>query len=459
MQDHIPADFRDRTVCVLGLGFVGLTLAAVMASVGFKIIGVEIRAEVRDHFAAGTAHFYEPGLTENLRRASQSGLLEVHAEIPADCPATVYIITVGTPLGPNGRVNLESVTRIAEQIAARLKDGDLIVLRSTVKIGTTEQVVKPILERAGKRFEIAFCPERTIEGQAMAELRFLPQIVGAADRETASRAGQIFGFLTPTVVRVSSIQTAEMIKLIDNSRRDLMFGYANEVARMCDALGISAAEVIRSGRFGYTRTDIPMPGPVGGPCLSKDPHILAESLEYVGIRPEITLAARAVNERQPDEIVRFIRQLFSANGKFPDKLRIALLGIAFKGRPVTDDVRGTMAIPVHAALNAAFPAAEIVAHDPVVDAASLRSIGMTPVSGLEAAFAGTHIAIILNNHPAYESLPIEAITEKMARPAVIYDCWNNFIDKPIQLPAGTRYFALGSQRTPIEGLNSTARNA
>src|SRR4029077_6835021 len=365
MQDHIPADFRDRTVCVLGLGFVGLTLAAVMASVGFKIVGVEIRAEVRDNFKAGTAHFYEPGLTENLRRASQSGLLEVHAEIPVDCPASVYIITVGTPLGPNGRVNLENVTRIAEQIAARLKDGDLIVLRSTVKIGTTEQVVKPILEKAGKRFEIAFCPERTIEGQAMAELRFLPQIVGAADRQTASRAGQIFGFLTPTVVRVSNVATAEMIKLIDNSRRDLMFGYANEVARMCDALGISAAEVIRSGRFGYTRTDIPMPGPVGGPCLSKDPPILAESLEYVGIRPEITLAARKVNERQPDEMVQFIRALFRADG--PAKLRIALLGIAFKGRPVTDDVCGTMAIPVLTALNAAFPTAEIFAHDPVVD--------------------------------------------------------------------------------------------
>src|SRR5205814_1352996 len=134
----------------------------------------------------------------------------------------------------------------------------------------------------------------------------------------------------PTVVRVSNVATAEMIKLIDNSRRDLMFGYANEVARMCDALGISAAEVIRSGRFGYTRTDIPMPGPVGGPCLSKDPHILAESLEFVGIRPEITLAARKVNERQPDEIVQFIRELLSGDGKFPKKLRIALLGIAFK---------------------------------------------------------------------------------------------------------------------------------
>src|ERR1043165_5615229 len=105
MQDRIPADFKDRTICVLGLGFVGLTLAAVMASVGFKIIGVEIRAEVRDSFNAGSAHFYEPGLTENLRRAVQSGLLEVHAESPVDCTATVYIITVGTPLGESGLVN------------------------------------------------------------------------------------------------------------------------------------------------------------------------------------------------------------------------------------------------------------------------------------------------------------------------------------------------------------------
>jgi nucleotide sugar dehydrogenase len=451
MAIDLPSNYRDHTVCILGLGFVGLTLAAVMAEVGFRVVGVEIRDEVRDKLAAGSAHFHEPGLEDHLRRAVKAGRLEVHPDIPVGCKASVYVITVGTPLGADGRVNLTSVKRIAGQIAARMNDDDLVILRSTVKIGTTSDVVRPILETSGKRFQIAFCPERTVEGAALAELRYLPQIVGASDLPTVSRAAQLFGFLTPTVVRVSTIETAEMIKLIDNARRDVMFGYANEVARMCDAIGISAAEVIQSGRFGYTRTDIPMPGPVGGPCLSKDPHILAESLERVGVKPEITSSARLVNERQPDELASFLKSRVTDAAGFPARPRIALLGIAFKGRPATDDVRGTMAIPVHEALARAFPGADMVAHDFVVDAEALRVIGMTPVASLDEAFAGAHLAIVLNNHASYGSMPIEKLAEGMARPGLIYDCWNTFTGHSIHLPEKVSYVALGSHHRPIGG--------
>jgi len=222
------------------------------------------------------------------------------------------------------------------------------------------------------------------------------------------------------------------------------------VARICDTIGVSAAEVIRSGRFGYTRTDLPMPGPVGGPCLSKDPYILAESLEQFGIFPEITISARRVNERQPLEIVDYLKA-HVAEFHFPTAPRIALLGIAFKGRPATDDIRGTMAIPIREALSKAFPNASIVAHDPVVDAETLRSLDLLPIERLEDAFAGANIAFILNNHPDYAAIPIETITTLMARPSIVYDCWNNFIDQPIQLPAGVQYVAIGSHRNPIVG--------
>ena len=143
-------------------------------------------------------------------------------------------------------------------------------MRSTVKIGTTRNLVHPVLEASGKRFDLAFCPERTVEGQALEELRWLPQIVGGETLDVTVRAGQLFQFLTPTVVRVSSVETAEMVKLVDNSQRDVHFAYSNEVARVCDVIGISAAEVIQAGKRGYPRTNLPMPGPVGGPCLEKD---------------------------------------------------------------------------------------------------------------------------------------------------------------------------------------------
>jgi nucleotide sugar dehydrogenase len=450
VKSQIPLGYDDRIVCILGLGFVGLTLAAIMAEVGFRIVGVEIREVVLEKLRAGIAHFYEPGLTDALRRAVKNDRLAVHNTIPSDCDATVYIITVGTPLGHEGRVNLDSVTRIAHQIAERMKDGNMIVLRSTVKIGTTERLIRPILAKSGKRFQIAFCPERTIEGQALTELQYLPQIIGAADHDTVTRAAQLFNFITPTVIRVSNAETAELIKLIDNGRRDLIFGYANEVARICDTIGVSAAEVIRSGRFGYTRTDLPMPGPVGGPCLSKDPYILAESLEEFGISPEITISARRVNQRQPLEIVDYLKKQITGL-QFAAAPRIALLGIAFKGRPSTDDVRGTMAIPLREALSKAFPNASIVAHDPVVDNETLRSLHLLPIKRLEDAFAGANVVFILNNHPDYAAMPIEMFTNLMARPSLVYDCWNNFIDHPIQLPARVRYVALGSHRNPIVG--------
>jgi UDP-N-acetyl-D-mannosaminuronic acid dehydrogenase len=451
VKPQIPIGYKDRTVCILGLGFVGLTLAAIMAEAGFHIVGVEIREDVLKKLEAGIAHFYEPGLTDAMLRAVKNGRLELHNAIPTDCGATVYVITVGTPLGPEGRVNLDSVTRIACQIAERVKDGDMVILRSTVKIGTTECLVRPIVAKSGKDFQIAFCPERTIEGQALDELRYLPQIIGAADHDAVTRAAQLFNFITPTVIRVSNAETAELIKLVDNGRRDLLFGYANEVARICDTIGISAAEVIRSGRFGYTRTDLPMPGPVGGPCLSKDPHILVESVEQFGIYPEITIAARLVNERQPSELVEYIRKCAAATAKFPAAPRIALLGIAFKGRPPTDDVRGTMAIPIHRALVKAFPNASIVVHDPIVNAETLRSLEMMPIDSVANAFAETSVALILNNHATYATMAIETLMQNMARPALVYDCWNNFVDWPIQVPSGIRYVALGSHRNLASG--------
>ena len=285
-------NFRDRDVCILGLGYVGLTLAVVMADVGFRVTGVEIRQDICDLVKQGHAHFHEPGLEEKLRRVVQNGSLICENRVPANYHGTVFIITVGTPLDDNGLTRMDMIENVATEVSRNIKNGDLVIMRSTVKLGTTRKNILPILKQSKSSFDIAFCPERTLEGRALLELRQLPQIVGGIDNQATLRAAQIFQNLTPTVVKVSNIETAEMIKLVDNAQRDVAFAYANEVARGCDAIGISAAEVIISGKLGYPRTNLPMPGPVGGPCLEKDSYILAESLDEYGILPEITLAAR-----------------------------------------------------------------------------------------------------------------------------------------------------------------------
>ncbi len=436
-------DFRDRSVCVLGLGYVGLTLATAMADVGFDVLGVEIRDSVLDMLARGEPHFHEPGLKERLRRNIASGRLRCVKNIPADAKATVYIITVGTPLADNGRARLDMVENISHEVTSRLRDGDLVIMRSTVKLGTTRKVVMPILGAAGKAYDLAFCPERTLEGKALAELRQLPQIVGGISHGSTLRAAQIFQFLTPTVVRVSDVETAEMIKLVDNAQRDVQFAYANEVARACDAIGVSAAEVIQAGKLGYPRTNLPMPGPVGGPCLEKDPHILAEGLREAGVEPEITMAARRINERQPAEVVGWLKRKFTSCTGRSENPVIAMLGLAFKGQPATDDLRGTMARPVLAALREAFPDATFRAYDAVVSAADLRGFGLSPSSTIEAALEGASLALILNNHPVFYSMPLSDLMIPMARPAIVYDFWNCFNPDDLHLPLGVGYAALG----------------
>lgn len=440
----VDASFEDRYVCILGLGYVGLTLAATMADAGFKVLGVEIRDSVLRSLKSGNAHFYEPGLNALIGRLVQARQIKFVKHIPSQSRATVYIITVGTPLDSNRNIRLDMIDSVTKEVAGHLKDDDLVVARSTVKIGTTRKIIQPLLQKAGVNFDLAFCPERTLEGNALVELRRLPQIVGGANFHSAVRAAHVFQFLTSTVVRVSDLETAEMIKLIDNSQRDASFAYANEVARLCDRVGISAAEVIRSGKLGYPRTNLPMPGLVGGPCLEKDPYILAASVDNSESVARLTLASRRTNEQQPREVVAEIAALTKRLKGFSARPVISLLGIAFKGRPSTDDLRGTMARPVFDALRDRFPQATFRGYDPVVSSAEIRKFGLKPATDLRSAVRRASLALILNNHPTFSDMPVEKLAQDMAKPALFYDFWNIFTGRTVRFPEGVGYVALGS---------------
>jgi nucleotide sugar dehydrogenase len=446
-MSRVPSDFPDRTVCIFGQGYVGLTLAAVMADIGFDVIGTEIRDDVLACLKKGKAHFHEPGLDELVGKLVARGRLRFKKHLERGDKPTVFIVTVGTPLGADGKVNLSSIQNVSDEIAKNLKQGDMVVMRSTVKLGTTRRIVIPILDSAGVDYDVAFCPERTLEGQALPELRHLPQIVGSVSPRARIRAAQLFSFLTPTVVQVSSLETAETIKLVDNTQRDVAFAFANEVARICDAIGVSAREVIQSGKLGYPRTNLPLPGPVGGPCLEKDPHIMVEGLREVGLEPEITIAARRINERQPVETVAEIRRWLESKPGFPGRPVVTLAGLAFKGRPATDDLRGTMARPILAALHEAFPQGRYRGFDAVVPADIVQlAFDLTPAATLEEAFDDANLVVLANNHPCFAGMPVERLAERMAAPGLIYDYWNNFDGPELKMPDGVRYMALGSHR-------------
>ncbi len=433
-------------VGVVGLGYVGLTLATAMADIGLRVVGIEKRADVVELVKSGTPPFQEVGLQAILQRVVGDGTLEVRADfLPEDsCP--VYIITVGTPLDADGEARLDMVENATRQVAESMPEGALVVLRSTVKIGTCRNVVRPVLEASGKAFQLAMCPERTLEGNAMAELRQLPQIVGADERETRERAARLFSQLTPQVLTVSSLETAEVIKLADNTFRDVRFGFANEIARLCDAIGVSANEVIATGKLGYPRTNIAQPGLVGGPCLEKDPHIFCQSAAQYGIDLEITRAARTVNERQPAESVGFILDELARRGHAGTPA-VAILGLAFKGVPETDDLRGAMSLRVIEALKQRAPEAALRAYDPVVgrEAAEALGLGLVMFDDPLDALDGADVAIIANNHPLFASLSVAGMAARLKPDGFVYDFWNHLGDSHADLQ-GAHYFSVGSVR-------------
>lgn len=445
----VPAQFSDRNVCVLGLGYVGLPLAVILANSGFDVVGVDRQQVIVDQLQAGEPHVFEPGLREKLAQVVHSGKLCLRQRIPGDCRSTVYIVTVGTPLDADGLVMLDMIRAVAKEIASVANTGSMVIVRSTVKVGTTRQVVLPILDGSGKHFDLAFCPERILAGAAMRELLALPQIVGGDSLKAAFRAANFFQLLTPTVVQVSSLETAEMIKLIDNASRDVQFGFANEVGKLCEALSISAREVVEAGKLGYSRTNLFMPGPVGGPCLSKDTYILSQSVQDFGVVPEIALAARKINESQPREVISSLVMHAKRNPKFPSKPAICILGVAFKGRPDTDDTRGTMAIPIRAELERLFPGINVRAYDPIVSAVRIKELGYDPAESIVDAVAGANIVLIQTNHLKIANLPLENLVSSMGIPCFIFDFWNLFSAQDLQLPAHVGYGALGSWRQTI----------
>lgn len=442
---QVPRNFPDRRVCIVGLGYVGLTLAVAMAEAGFEVYGVERSATIVEAVQSGRAHFSESGLDLRLAAQVKSGRLTASFDMPRAGECRVFIITVGTPIGDEHKTDLKAIKTVAALVRDRLQPGDMVIARSTVRVGVSRDVIQPVLAEAGVPFDLAFCPERTLEGKALLELRSLPQIVGGLTDDSVLRATNLFNFITPTTIKVRDLETAEMIKLVNNTQRDLLFAFANEIAQLCDTLGVSAPEVIRAGNMGYSRAFMPEPGPVGGPCLSKDPYILAESVALKGGEVGLTLLGRRLNEAVPAQAVRTVSELLSEARDASEVRSVGIAGLAFKGRPETSDLRGTLAIALIDELRKQFPAADVVGYDPAVPCEDIETLGIAAVDDAERLFSGAQAVLFQNNNPQFQRLDLNHLSTTMAPGAVIYDLWNQFEPSELVLASGVRYCGLGSR--------------
>jgi len=303
-----------NTVGVVGLGYVGLTMAVTLARKGFTVHGVDTSPAVLDALAQGRPHLYEPGLDEGLG-TFLGDRLHVASSLPAR-GVEAAIICVSTPVNPETRgPELGNLRAAARHVAERCAPDTLVIVRSTVPVGGSRAAVLPELLSAWGRARLAFAPERTIQGQALRELEELPQVVGGLDLESGRAAAKLFERVTRRVVSVSSLEAAELVKLANNCHTDLIYSYGNEIALVAERWGLDPLEVIRAANLDYPRPDLAKPGFVGGACLSKDPYILISASRATGYTPWLVGQARGLNEHLPGHVAeRLVAMIRSARG-------------------------------------------------------------------------------------------------------------------------------------------------
>ncbi|WP_433654917.1 nucleotide sugar dehydrogenase [Nocardia sp. CA-128927] len=406
-------------VAVVGLGYVGLPLALLLARSGQRVVGVDLDPQVRAALAAGNPRFVEPGVAE-LLNSVPAERFTVTDRLP-DLAPQAAIICVGTAVDPaTSEPDLGHLRSAAEHVAEHMSAETLVVVRSTVPVGTCRNTVLPMLRAAVEAPMLAMCPERIIQGQAVREIESLPQIIGAVDERSRERAAQLLKPVAADQVLVSALETAEMVKLVCNAHTDLIYGFGNEVALMSTALGIDANEVIASANLRYPRPDLSRPGFVGGSCLIKDPYLLMHAAEAAGYRPSMVAAARSVNERVPQHVIDLVLKALAATGRAPSDAKVLVCGIAYKGRPVTDDVRGAASVEIAAALRD--QVGVLGGHDFVVASDRIAGLGYQPMN-LADGLTDADALILLVDHPGYTELTAELVGSRMRKPAIVFDMW------------------------------------
>lgn len=425
-------------VAVVGLGYVGLPLAVSFAAAGQAVIGVDTSPAVRRAVREFRAPFFESGLDAALA-ALPEGLLAVADALPEEPPDAV-VICVGTPVDrATGEPDLTNLAAAVDTVAPRIGAQTLVVVRSTVPVGTCRGVVLPRLLERHPQPHLAFAPERMIQGRALAEMSSLPQIIGGLDERSVLRAAELHAVLGSDPVTVSSLEAAEMIKLICNAHTDLIYGFGNEVALMASALGLDAEELIRSANLRYPRPDLSRPGYVGGSCLTKDPYLLMHSAASAGYRPPMVEAARRVNESVPNLLARSLLDELARTGVAPSRAKVLVCGIAYKGRPETDDVRGSAAGPVAELLGGAV--ATLAGHDFRVPPEQIKALGFEPMA-LDDGLAGADAVLLLTDHEDYGKLTADFLRPLLRGPRLVLDTWG-LLDTTLSNEPELRYLRFG----------------
>jgi UDP-N-acetyl-D-mannosaminuronic acid dehydrogenase len=426
-------------ICVIGLGYIGLPTATTFAKHGIDVLGVDINERIVQTLNEGNVHIHEPDLPEALSEAIKSKKFRASTKVEE---ADVFIIAVPTPFKENevGRYNgieykladMRAVTSAAESIVPFLKKGNLVILESTSPPQTTVKLVAGILQKsgltAGSDFFLCYSPERVLPGQIMKELLENARVIGGVTKESAQAGADLYSIFVKGKILQTDATTAEMVKLMENTYRDVNIAIANEFSRLADKFGVDVWEAISLASL-HPRVKILSPGPgVGGHCISVDPWFFVEAA------PELTpliYHSRQVNDAQPSFVVEKVK---SALGDLKNK-NIAALGLAYK--PDVDDLRESPANEVvHLLQN---DGANVLAWEPFKPDAKLAGINMA--SSFEDAIKDVDAILLLVKHTEFVKLNPKEIAKK-TKAKIIVDTVNAWKADEWQ-SAGFEVFRLG----------------
>ena len=410
------------TICVVGLGRMGLPTACLYAEAGFEVIGADINPAVVRAVSSGEAPFEEPGLEELLSKNVEAGRLRATTDVrEASSKADVVKVIVPTPIDEHKRPDYSSIRKACREVGLGLRPGSLIIIESTVGPGTTEEILKKELEeasglRAGEDFGLAYSPIRATSGRVLKDLARYPRVLGAVDEDSLRAAKAILLAVTEGgVIEVSSIKTAEAVKLFENVYRDVVLALTNELAHFCEEAGIDFLEVAEAANS-QPYCHLLKPGLVGG-HIPKDPYLLFAKAEELGVRLRVAKAARAANDDVVRRVLKMAREALREHGKSLRRARIAILGISYKAN--VKNPAGSKALELVKRLRRRCKSVSV--WDPFYTKSEAEALGYPAASSLTEALSDADCVIITVGHTKFKELDLRALKGLVADPCIIVD--------------------------------------
>ena len=419
-------EIHKQKICIIGLGYIGLPAAAMFASNGYKVVGVDINNKVIDALEKGEVIIEEPYLKNIVQQEVISGNLTASKE-PQE--ADVFIIAVPTPITKDKKADMSFVQKATERITPYLRKGNIVVLESTSPTGTVKNLIVPILKESGlkigEELYVGYCPERVLPGQILFELVNNNRIIGGINRKSAEKIKDLYQTFVKGEIYLTDTITAEMCKIVENTYRDVNIAFANELSKICENIGVDVWEVVKLCNK-HPRVNIHQPGPgVGGHCLAVDPWFIVERNPALA---RIIKIARETNDNMPQVVFNKIENILK---NIKGVKKVTILGITYKAN--IDDTRESPIINLIELLEKHNYKISVV--EPYVKEFRYR------VGNVTEAANDSDLLVLAVNHKNFKELDFDLIAKKM-RNKIILDT-RNYFDKNIVESKGFKYYLLG----------------